>query len=143
MPAVLSLPPELLLHIFRMIRHSRPKVDYWHDYERHLEQQQDLQSFAYVHSTWRLPAQEILEEEFWLRDVQDDYGETHETVHLFIKSKIQRTKYLTVGKYLYELTHETGYDTWAQVRYLRLIESCDPNYTSWMSDFARFPSPSE
>jgi len=131
------IPPELLLDIFTSVSDSPSKTD-----EQYLERNRNLKSLAIVHSAWKDSAQQVLQEEVLItcaeRKMASD-EEVERITSLLIDSKVEGTKYLTVGGHLNELIAKTGYAMWSQVRHLEVLTGSRNDGTTRMSDFAAFP----
>jgi len=145
MATAFQLPPELVLDIFTRAGGPPPSGGSYtaiEDHERFLERNRTLKAFSLVHSTWKSLAQVALQEEVYI------WGTTNEMARdkkiekisdLLIDSKVQGTKYLTVDGRLNKLMTEVGYSMWSQLSYLKLLTSGGNDFTTRMSDIARFP----
>ena len=132
------IPPELLLDIFSIVSDSPSK-----DHKQYLERNRNLKTCALVHSKWRNPAKEILQEEVFLCAInvkkQKSVEEPNRMPGSLVDSGNSGTKYLTIGGHLNDVTNGTGFKIWSQVRYLRLLAGSRSEDTSSMRDFVRFP----
>jgi len=133
------IPPELLLDIFSTVSDS-PR----HDYDRYLERNRNLKSFALVHSKWRYRSQEILQEEIYI-DTQEEVSvdarlkDTVGKIKVLVDAKIRGTKYLTINGYLDVFLNETESEMWSQIRHLRVWASGSTDGTLSLSELACFP----
>jgi len=131
------IPPELLLDIFSIVSDSPSK-----DHKQYLERNRNLKSCALVHSKWRNPAKEILQEKVYLCAInvkeRESVEEPNRMPGLLVDSGKSGTKYLTIGGYLNTVTNGTGFKIWRQVRYLRLLAGSRSVNTSSMYDFVHF-----
>lgn len=84
------IPPELLLDIFSIAGNSPSSF-----HRQYLERNRNLKSFALVHLTWRPAAQEVLQEELYIRGTDEDMASDDEVrgiAVLLLNSKIKGTK---------------------------------------------------
>jgi len=135
MPAVLSLPVELLLDVFSLASPKSPSQDF----SVYSSRQRDLRSFSLVHRTWTSIAQAVLEEEIWV-DRRTRF-ETSRRSRRIIKD-LKGTKYLTVGhSYRSVLASRAVSDGWAGLKYLLYVT--DKMFSNvGLAEFARLPSES-
>jgi len=132
------IPPELLLDIFTIVSNSPSET-----HEQYLERNRTLQACAIVHSSWKCPAQEVLQTEIYIRTMdrkgKSRLNKIERIAGQLVTGRIQGAKYLTVDGYLNELVARTPSTMWDQVGYLKLMTSSSSSSSTRMSDLASFP----
>jgi len=139
MPAVLSLPYELLLDIFSLTFEPFISLDYEELDEYYSERSEEFGSLALVHSTWRYPAQDLLSEDILIRTTKkrglSDSDRAWMSGHLMLRKGFRNTKRLTIWGTLEEFFVITGTGMWSSLTSIVVGEA-----TAMLETFAQFSS---
>ena len=127
MSPALSLPPELLLHIFTLSVNYLPAQYRWDFCDR----KRTLRSLALVHSSWTGPAQLVQRKEVWLT-INPDKRRSWSFFH----RDLGGPQYLTIWGYFEIFLEITEVDIWTKVVYLAF--AIDDSMA--LEQFACFPS---
>jgi len=129
MPAVLSLPYELLLDIFSSAVTTPPSL-----HRRvYLNRLRNLSAFSLVHRSWTAPAQDMMgweirldEEENWKR-----------VAGLLANNRVQATGWLSIIGGFQPIVEITGVQMWERLRRVHIAPS---RTCARLAYFARLPS---